>query len=121
MKRLAWPLLTIVLGGALSGYAQAQASAPTGSTPLKNPVQLCERLAGTEREICLRDARENPGGTGAAVGATPGTGGEGARARAVPGAKPDENKRGNTPPGTTRGGDAPAAGAIVDPAGVTKR
>ena len=32
----------------------------------------------------------------------------------------EKEKRGNTPPGTTRAGDAPAAGAIVDPVGVTK-
>ena len=32
----------------------------------------------------------------------------------------EKEKRGNTPPGTTRAGDPPAAGAIVDPAGVTK-
>ena len=38
-----------------------------------------------------------------------------------PGAKSEEEKRGNTPPGTSRGGDAPASGAIMDPAGVTKR
>ena|SRR5688500_4078452 len=32
----------------------------------------------------------------------------------------EKDKRANTPPGTTRAGDPPAAGAIVDPAGVTK-
>jgi hypothetical protein len=32
----------------------------------------------------------------------------------------EKEKRGNTPPGTTRAGEPPAAGAIVDPAGVTK-
>ena len=32
----------------------------------------------------------------------------------------DKDKRGNTPPGKDRAGNAPAAGAIVDPAGVTK-
>ena len=30
-------------------------------------------------------------------------------------------KRGNTPPGSDRAGDAPASGAIVDPGGVTKK
>ena len=30
-----------------------------------------------------------------------------------------KEKRGNTPPGSDRAGDKPAAGAIVDPAGVT--
>jgi hypothetical protein len=117
MKRLAWPLFTIVVGAALNGHAQAQMNAPTGSTAAKDPIQLCQKLAGAEREICLRKARENPGPAGAASGATPGTGGTGVGA---PDAKTDDDKRGNTPPGKSRGGDAPAAGAIVDPAGVTK-
>ena len=32
-----------------------------------------------------------------------------------------KEKRGNTPPGKDRAGDAPASGAIVDPAGVTSK
>lgn len=32
-----------------------------------------------------------------------------------------KEKRGNTPPGSDRAGDAPASGAIVDPAGVTRK
>ena len=32
-----------------------------------------------------------------------------------------KEKRANTPPGTDRAGDAPAAGAIVDPSGVTTK
>ena len=32
----------------------------------------------------------------------------------------DKDKRGNTPPGKDRAGNAPASSAIVDPAGVTK-
>ena len=40
--------------------------------------------------------------------------------------KPDEKsekkeKRGNTPPGTDRSGGGPASGAIIDPAGVTRK
>jgi len=35
--------------------------------------------------------------------------------------KDKEEKRGNTPPGKSRAGDGPAEGAIVDPAGVTKK
>ena len=39
-----------------------------------------------------------------------------------PDAVPDKKeKRGNTPPGSDRAGDGPASGAIVDPAGVTKK
>ena len=34
---------------------------------------------------------------------------------------PNKEKRGNTPPGSDRAGDGPAAGAIVDPGGVTKK
>ena len=118
MKRLAWPVLTIVAGAALSGYAQAQMNAPPVPAAAKDPIQLCQKLAGTEREICLREARENAGPTGAGIGATPGAPGAGVGA---PDAKTPDDKRGNTPPGKTRGGDAPASGAIVDPAGVTKR
>ena len=118
MKRLASILLTIGFGVAPNGYAQAQMNAPTGSAGLKDPIQLCEKLAGTEREICLRRARENSGVAGPGIGGTPGTGGAGLGA---PGAKSADDKRGNTPPGTSRGGDAPASGAIVDPSGVTKR
>jgi hypothetical protein len=33
----------------------------------------------------------------------------------------NEEKRGNTPPGLDRSGDAPASEAIVDAAGVTKK
>jgi hypothetical protein len=118
MKRLARPLFTIVLGAALNGHAQAQTNAPTRSAASKDPIQLCQQLAGAEREACLWKARQSPGPAGEASGATPGTGGSGVGA---PDAKTDDDKRGNTPPGKSRGGDAPAAGAIVDPAGVTKR
>ena len=39
-------------------------------------IKLCERLAGTERDLCMRQARElgNASGRGG-VGATPGSGG----------------------------------------------
>ncbi|MGZ5096030.1 MAG: hypothetical protein ACXWCH_33375, partial [Burkholderiales bacterium] len=36
-------------------------------------------------------------------------------------AAPKKEQRGNTPPGTSRAGEAPAAGAIADPSGATKR
>jgi hypothetical protein len=40
----------------------------------------------------------------------------------LPGPDSDSNKpkRGNTPPGLDRAGNLPSAGAILDPAGVTK-
>lgn len=34
---------------------------------------------------------------------------------------PEKEKRGNTPPGKDRAGGGPAAGAIVDPSGVTTK
>jgi hypothetical protein len=34
---------------------------------------------------------------------------------------PKKEERGNTPPGQTRAGEAPASGAIADPSGATKR
>jgi hypothetical protein len=66
----------------MTGYAaaantpagEAAAPAPDAATMRADALKLCERLAGTEREICARQARENalrmdPG----SVGATPGT------------------------------------------------
>jgi len=48
------------------------AVAPRESGSLKNPVELCERLAGTERAICLQQVRENRERSIAPnVGATP--------------------------------------------------
>jgi hypothetical protein len=59
-----------------------------------------------------------------ARGATMGSGsGSGANASNPAPAGPNEKEtaRGNTPPGVSRDGQGPAAGAIVDPAGVTKK
>src|SRR3954463_1112705 len=41
-----------------------------GPGTLKDAIELCERLAGTEREICLQRARENRERAGEAIGAT---------------------------------------------------
>src|SRR4051794_23743402 len=47
---------------------------PTAS--LKDPIELCGKLAGVEREICARQAQENrERASDAAIGATPGSGG----------------------------------------------
>ena len=47
---------------------------PSGS--LKDPIELCQKLAGVEREICVRQARENRERSGGpSIGATPGGGG----------------------------------------------
>ena len=58
--------------------------------------------------------------TGNAQGQYGQSSGQGLR---LPGGGADQNKekRGNTPPGSDRAGDKPAAGAIVDPGGVTKK
>jgi hypothetical protein len=79
--------LGIAFGLAMPVYAQAPAAdAQTAATPsvkpaeqgpagaLKDPIELCEKLAGVEREICVRQARENRAAD-TAVGATPGSGG----------------------------------------------
>ena len=101
MKRLPLFLLAIGCGVAANSYAQSAGVAPPPTGHLKDPIELCQKLGGTERAICEKQAREGP--------------------RGATGAKPDDEKRANTPPGTSRSGDGPAAGAIVDPAGVTKR
>jgi hypothetical protein len=121
VKRIAWSLLTIGFGVALSAHAEAQTSSPAPSPALKDSTQLCEKLAGTEREICLRKAQQSPGASGSGVGATPGAGSGGSKGPDAGNSKSEDDKRGNTAPGKSRAGDAPAAGAIADPAGVTKR
>ena len=73
--------------GSVTGGSEARGnvSPPRESPSLKDPVELCERLAGTERAICLQQARENreralaPG-----VGATPDAGSGGAAPGSVP-------------------------------------
>lgn len=59
--------------------------------------------------------------TGARGATTTGAGGSTASTPAPSGPGEKENQRGNTPPGVSRDGAGPAAGAIVDPTGaVTK-
>src|SRR5687767_7179494 len=38
---------------------QDRVADPAGVGTLKDAIELCERLAGVEREICLRQAQEN--------------------------------------------------------------
>jgi hypothetical protein len=59
--------------------------------------------------------KPNPYGLDAARGSSQGL----RRPEWIP--DPNKEQRGNTPPGLGRSGDAPASGAIVDPAGVTKK
>ena len=62
-----------------SGDRPAADVVTPGSGTLKDAIELCDRLGGTEKAICLQQAQENreralaPG-----VGATPGGGAEGA-------------------------------------------
>jgi hypothetical protein len=49
------------------------------ATRLKDAIGLCDRLGGTERELCLRQAQENNSRAAVpAIGGTPGRGGSGA-------------------------------------------
>ena len=72
-------------GSVTGSEPRGNVSPPRESPSLKDPVELCERLAGTERAICLQQARENreralaPG-----VGATPDAGSGGAAPANVP-------------------------------------
>ena len=67
------------------GEPRGAVSPPRESGSLKNPVELCERLAGAERAICLQQTRENRERALAPdVGATPNAGGGGAAPGNVP-------------------------------------
>ena len=65
----------IAFGLAMPAYAQV-AGSTEGPRALKDPIELCEKLAGVEREICVRQAQENRERAGSpSLGATPGGGG----------------------------------------------
>lgn len=102
MTRISTILGAFACAIATDAWAQSASVAAPPTDHLKDPVELCQKLAGTERAICEKQAREAPRGATGSV-------------------KPEDDKRANTPPGTSRSGDGPAAGAIADPAGVTKR
>jgi hypothetical protein len=59
--------------------ADSRSVEPNASSMEADAMKLCERLAGTERDICVRQARENrnmadptgPGGPGGAAGQAP--------------------------------------------------
>jgi len=71
--------------GSVRGGDAGGAAAPRESGSLKNPAELCERLAGTERAICLQQARESRQRALAPdVGATPNAGSGGAAPANVP-------------------------------------
>jgi hypothetical protein len=61
---------------------------PEPSVVLNDAIKLCERLAGVEREICLRQAEENrERAAQAGVGSTPGRGGMTVDGATAPGAR----------------------------------
>ena len=71
-----------------------------------------DAAARAPRESSATGAASVPKDTG---GTTSGAGGAVGGPAGSPGEK--ENQRGNTPPGISRDGQGPAAGAIVDPTG----
>ena len=79
--------------------------------------------AGSAQRDGAATQRSNSDNAPAATGGTFGTGGSGSAAGqpAPSGPGEKEHQRGNTPPGVDRDGHGPAAGAIVDPAGVTTK
>ena len=67
------------------GSVRGGGDPPAGDAPrlgtgsLKDAIELCERLAGVEREICLQQARENrERALAPSIGGTPAPGGAGA-------------------------------------------
>jgi hypothetical protein len=79
-----------------------------------DPVNTSSTDAGARapRESSATGAASAPKDTG---GTMTGAGGSVGGSAGPTGEK--ENQRGNTPPGTSRDGQGPAAGAIVDPTG----
>ena len=111
--RILFGLLAFAIAGSVSAQLPG-IDAPTGAAPgprggpsiehkvegsgppdeahaakLKDAIGLCDRLGGTEREICLRQAQENNSrATAPAIGGTPGRGGSSALPKDNRGAAP---------------------------------
>ena len=67
-------MMTGFVAAADKPAADPGASSPNASSMQADAMKLCERLAGTEREICVHQAHENERMTDPrGVGATPGT------------------------------------------------
>jgi hypothetical protein len=80
-------------GGSEARGADRPGAPPDPSAVLNDAIKLCERLAGVEREVCLRQAEENrERAADAGVGATPGRG-----STTVGGAGADDPDRGAKP------------------------
>ncbi len=78
----------ILSGGVLAaeiGTGERERAENTAAAAERDAIKLCEKLAGTEREICLRQARENRRMIEqGAIGATPGDGARAAGAVKAP-------------------------------------
>ena len=74
----------------LPGTGAPSADVPIPSErALRDPIELCEKLAGVEREICVKKARENrEGALTPGIGSSPGQASEGAS-----GARPEKPSR----------------------------
>ena len=88
---LAAGMSLILSAGAWAGTAESPSRAGAPAVQA-DAMKLCERLAGTEREICVSQARENQRMADHALGATPGHGGVGAGQFPVPRSRSDEGK-----------------------------
>lgn len=79
-KRLFALRLSLTLsGGTLAAGTTIEDTSRAGKSGAQaDAIKLCERLAGTEREICMRQAQENRGTSSSdrgGAGPMPGTGG----------------------------------------------
>ena len=78
-----------------AGPAEDRVVNQGGPRTLKDPIELCDKLAGVEREICVRQAREKPGPSLPGVAGVPSAGG--IPVGAVPGG-PAAPASGSVPP-----------------------
>ena len=96
-------------------------SALTRSLAITFVAVLAGCAATTERSLAERDTTIFLDGDSlhTGTGATTNTGAGGTVSGSSTAPKEKKDQRANTPPGKDREGSNPAAGAIVDPAGVT--
>lgn len=74
---------SVFAAGTTSGDAGRSDKSALGAQT--DAIKLCDRLAGTERDLCIRQAREGRGTTDkGGIGATPGSGGSSAGGAAAP-------------------------------------
>jgi hypothetical protein len=82
------PALHASAGASEARGADRPEAPPEPSVVLNDAIKLCERLAGVEREICLRQAEEDrERAADAGVGATPGSGSMTVGGATAPGAR----------------------------------